>query len=209
MRISNRQRKAYLYKIKNLSSGKIYIGVTTRCMKLRLKEHSVAKTTAIGKAIRSYGIDNFTITPLVIGMLNYVLNLEIDAVMVYNAHITRNGYNLTKGGEGHLGYSHTMEARKKIGVSSKKPKSKEMRKKLSESIRGHPVSAETRRKISEKLKGRKRSKDAIEKMLITRDNRTDEEKQKEFEARSKVWKGKKRKYKKRKLLNEEAKKKDK
>lgn len=50
----------HVYKITNTVTGRVYIGATSGCLMARLKQHSYA-ATAIGRAIRKYGIGCFTI----------------------------------------------------------------------------------------------------------------------------------------------------
>jgi len=49
-----------VYRITNKTTGRVYIGGTSGCLRARLKQHSYA-ATAIGRAIRKYGIGCFTI----------------------------------------------------------------------------------------------------------------------------------------------------
>ena len=49
-----------VYCIENQINGKKYIGVTTRTVHQRFAEHCVANSV-IGRAIRKYGSDNFSI----------------------------------------------------------------------------------------------------------------------------------------------------
>jgi len=49
-----------VYRITNKTTGRVYIGATSGCLKARLKQHSYA-ATAVGRAIRTYGIDRFTV----------------------------------------------------------------------------------------------------------------------------------------------------
>ena len=48
-----------VYKITNLLNGKIYVGQTIRTLERRFKEHTEADSL-IGKAIRKFGIENFS-----------------------------------------------------------------------------------------------------------------------------------------------------
>jgi hypothetical protein len=63
---------------------------------------------------------------------------------------------IEKMSKSHLGKKlrpHTDEERKKISEANKNP-SEEIRKKISNALKGHSTSIETRRKLSEKFKGR-------------------------------------------------------
>ena len=53
-----------VYLIFNKVNGKMYVGQTVRTVEERFKEHAKRKTTLIGKAIRKYGAENFSIEVL-------------------------------------------------------------------------------------------------------------------------------------------------
>ena len=71
-----------------------------------------------------------------------------------------NGYNLTEGGNGGVPCEET---RKKMS-ESKKNMSEEVRKKISESLKGKTLSEEVRKKISESLKGKQFSEQTRRKL---------------------------------------------
>lgn len=110
----------FVYLIENTLNGKRYVGKTYRALEIRWKEHvngSIGKSmTAICCAIRKYGVDNFKISVLQetddYDELNMLETLWIKKLnsLASNGH----GYNLTLGGEGAHGYTHTVEAKKKI-----------------------------------------------------------------------------------------------
>lgn len=92
----------YLYKIINSVNNKIYIGITNN-LDSRWRSHkftSLSNSRPLYCAIRKYGIENFTMVPLVVGTREYILELEIRMIASLN-----NLYNVTAGGEG--GYAVT------------------------------------------------------------------------------------------------------
>lgn len=108
----------YIYKITNLVNGKLYIGQTKHNVDTRFKEHSKA-SSIIGRAIRKYGKDNFTIE-IIEEVEDYS---TIDARETYwiNAYDSTNcdcGYNVSTGGQGVHGYNHTDETKKIISNCS-------------------------------------------------------------------------------------------
>ena len=87
-----------IYCITNLINGKKYIGLTTRCIYERFKEHSKANSY-IGYAIRKYGENNFAIQSIDTASTTQELcDKEIYWIKKYNTF--EEGYNLTIGGEG-------------------------------------------------------------------------------------------------------------
>ena len=174
-----------IYRYKS-PSGKYYIGQTTDERKRRLNFLNIETQysgSKIEKARKKYGPENFEYTVLmkVTGddleeVKKYLNTLEIGFIRMYDSF--KNGYNLTEGGDGSVGYKVTEETkeklrkanigkhlddehRKKIGIgNSGKTRTEETRRKISESLKGKvhwndgkiPLE-ETRRKISESLKG--------------------------------------------------------
>lgn len=161
-----------IYVITNLLTGMKYVGQTTRSLKERFREH-MKSDYLIGRAIRHYGVENFTVEVIEECATPEQLNeREIFWIAKLNTKHPH-GYNFTDGGQ--QGASPSAESRKKMsdahtGVKrspetvarmseSQKGKvlSLEHRTKLSEAGRGHEVSPEIRKKISEAQKGKKLS----------------------------------------------------
>lgn len=88
-------------------SGKQYIGIAKDAKKRWSVHKSVSKTTdnqtALYQSIRKYGFDSFEKKILVIGEFNYVKELEPKAIIAFGTK-KPNGYNLTDGGDGMVGY---------------------------------------------------------------------------------------------------------
>lgn len=88
----------YVYIIYNDINSKKYIGITTRSIDERYKEHTKADSY-IGKAIRKYGEAHFRIKEIDTGeSLEELYNLEKEYIKKYDSF--HNGYNLTIGGDG-------------------------------------------------------------------------------------------------------------
>lgn len=154
-----------IYKATNRINGKAYVGQTVFSLKNRRDRH--VSETLNGKdnnyfhnAIRKYGIKKFDWKILqecdTIEELN---RLEVHYIKLYDTF--NNGYNLTKGGEGKVGYVPSKETRKKISEFRTGMKlSEKTKRKISEGNKGkkHHMWGkkrleETKRKISEALKG--------------------------------------------------------
>ena len=94
-----------IYKIENLINGKIYIGKSID-INYRLSNHksesfnpqSNAYDTAIHRAIRKYGLDNFSFE--VIEECNRSNLSEREKYWIDYYNTFKNGYNMTLGGEG-------------------------------------------------------------------------------------------------------------
>lgn len=104
--------KGYIYKCTCVVSGKSYIGLTTKTIEERKKEHLYssynpndnAYKTHFHSAIRKYGIENFEWTVVeeiegsdITTIITTLKSLEVKYVAFYDSF--HNGYNLTPGGE--------------------------------------------------------------------------------------------------------------
>lgn len=132
-------KKGVIYRITNKINGKVYIGQTSQKLSKRLGFHRTA-CSAIGNAIRRYGLDCFSITVIDHAESKEELDeKEIHYIWFYSCKAP-NGYNLTDGGYGRRGNGtvHSLEWKKKI----------------SESLKGHSISDETRKLWSRQRKGK-------------------------------------------------------
>jgi group I intron endonuclease len=115
----------YIYKITNTVNGKVYIGQTVNYKNRWSRHRSDAKhkpdsrNKHLTSAIIKYGIDNFTFEVITkADTLEIADDLEIDYIKQYNATDPVFGYNKLPGGQG------------------RRPMSEEMKRKLSESLKG-------------------------------------------------------------------------
>jgi group I intron endonuclease len=170
-----------VYILENKINHKKYVGKTERTFAERYKDHKNHSEFPIDKALRKYGDSNFIKT--LIDIPDELLNVkEQEYIKVHNSMIP-NGYNLTAGGEGKLGFKHSEETKAKIGKSNKG------KKKLT--LRGVPRTEEVKKKISESHKGLKpflgkhHTEEAIRKMSKAKKGMifTEEHKEKLREAR--------------------------
>lgn len=116
-----------IYKIICLINDKIYVGQTTQKLKNRWKSHkyfSRKRKSILYNAMRKYGIENFKIEELESCDTKEQLNeREIYWIKELNSK-KPNGYNLTDGGEGSVGYHHTEFAKLNISKHFKNKPSK-------------------------------------------------------------------------------------
>lgn len=162
-----------VYKAMNIVNGKWYIGKTVRNLKYRSKAHLYYADTGGGyafhNALRKYGSENFKWEVLFASEDNSKL-LEVEAEFIKQFRtLSPNGYNLTEGGRGSVGYHHTAEAIEKIQKASTGRKhSPESIIKMREIHTGKTITDETRNKLSNAFKGRKLSTESIAKMIAAR-----------------------------------------
>ena len=168
-----------IYMYTNKINGKRYIGQTRNFLK-RHKGHQWETTSeksrtshhAFHKALKKYGINNFSIDILAQNIESQQERDELErAFIAYFNTICPNGYNISDGGnvganlragksDEELEDWHT-----KIGKAHKgKVVSEETKKKMSEAHVGKKLIEETRRKMSEAQKGRKHSEETKEKL---------------------------------------------
>lgn len=140
-----------IYSATNVINGKTYIGFDSDWPK-RKYEHqynSKSSTQVFYKAIRKHGWDNFNwnIIYQSYDATHTLVVMENHFILEYNSYIhspTSNGYNMTLGGEGTIGYIHTIETRKRISNAligktkgkSKPPRSAIARKNISNAKKG-------------------------------------------------------------------------
>lgn len=133
MRKNSKRKYSIVYVAINPINKKKYVGVTSEYLSQRKhlhkwKANKKDSNCHFQNAIRKYGIDGlnwYTLSK----WDNYCDALEEEKRVIA---LIDPEYNSTKGGQGHLGYRHTPEVRKKI----------------SEKMTGRYISPETRRKFS-------------------------------------------------------------
>lgn len=154
------RRYNYIYKITNLTNGKIYIGKHSTD---NLDDGYFGSGKLIKQSIQKRGIENFKKEYLVFTDNEERLNwFERYYIKKYKTYNSSNGYNLTKGGDGTLGM--TSPNKGKFGRLKGIKRSEETKKRISESLKGKTKgripwnkgishSDETKKKISESKKG--------------------------------------------------------
>lgn len=140
-----------IYKITNNLNGKIYIG---KHITDNLDDGYMGSGTAIRRAVKKYGIENFTKEILfdVYGedMMNFLEEAIVDEAFVAR----KDTYNMTLGGRGRTHVEHSEETRRKLSEANKgKHHSEESKKKMSEAKKGFRHSEETKKKMSNAQSG--------------------------------------------------------
>ena len=147
----------YIYKI-TFPNGKCYIGLTNRTIEQRWKEHNkdakAGNMRCLFASLRKYNmVDTFQMIEIDTAETEQELcEKEIAHIEIHNSHYIRGyGYNMTDGGDGVFGYSHTDETKERLRtLSLKQFESTEARQKMSEiKKKYYKDNPEARQKISE------------------------------------------------------------
>ena len=159
----NEPRTITFYKITHIASGRAYIGMTTRSISARWKQHKYAAPKdrhALHRAIAKYGWRAFAFAQL----SREIISIEMAATKereLIVTHGTRSprGFNLTSGGEMIVGFTVADETKAAIRAKLRGRKfSAETRQKMSDSAKArgpHPVSDATKEKHRLQNLGRK------------------------------------------------------
>ena len=116
-----------IYKAENKINGKVYVGQTTQQFKRRITGHCAdvrlnRDNSIFHKAIKKYGFNNFEWEILeCCDSKEEMDEMEFHYIKQYKS-FGRDGYNLTLGGEGSLGYIKKLseEHKRKISISVSK-----------------------------------------------------------------------------------------
>lgn len=157
-----------IYCIKNIINNKEYVGLTTRPLKERWKQHiyesnkqdSWEWNTPLGNAIKKYGKDSFQVFVLEHCIsIDEMKQKEIQLIKERKSLASETGYNLTLGGDGRLGYKLSEETKRKIGQGNLgKIMSVDAREKMSVAAKKRCVG-----KLSP-MDGKKHTDDALKKI---------------------------------------------
>jgi len=150
-----------VYKITNKINNNFYIGVTNRNLERRLYEHAHYERDGVGQAIKKYGKQNFIIEQIDTAKTPK----ELDKKEKHYIKTLKPKYNLTTGGS--IFFQHTNYVKQKLSkIMSKKllgnqnrkglTFTKEQRRKISESLKGHPKTNFGGYKLSKEFKEKAR-----------------------------------------------------
>ena len=154
-----------IYKITNTLNGKSYIGFSSRTLEQRWKSHLEESTSIkhrnikFKRAIRKYG-DNAWSKEVLAEIEDEKAAKVLEQHYIQKFDTFKNGYNSTLGGDGLVGFKHSVETKRFISEHSKAINTPEMRKHKSDLVSGnkHPNfgkqrSTATKEKIREKRIG--------------------------------------------------------
>lgn len=138
-----------IYLVTNKVNGKCYVGMTKKSLRHRRRDHinhaKNGSSFVFRCALRKYGAENFEFSELdVADSWEALKRKEIMWIEFFNSKVP-NGYNMTEGGEGTLGFP---------APNKGKTPSKETREKIAAAHRGMKASDAARQKMSEVRKGK-------------------------------------------------------
>lgn len=145
----------YIYMIKNNITNKVYIGQTVQLFNERYSGGDWSRHTGnikLKRAVNKYGKDNFTVSVIDVAFSKAELNIKERTYIqcIYNSR--KNGYNLTDGGEGSIGYTHSDDNKVKISNKSKEMWSnEEIRTRIVNSLKKRWEDDKYREKFSQKV----------------------------------------------------------
>jgi len=143
-----------IYVITNLVNGKKYVGKTRLPIERRWQHHlskcKMGSNYRLYQAIRKYGINSFKIESVATTSSEETLSLlEREWITKLDTYNYEFGYNMTTGGDGWSGNTHTEETRRKIGRKSEgRPKTEKFLKAISAAHKDKPKSVTQRRKMA-------------------------------------------------------------
>jgi len=137
-------------------SGKRYVGITSLKPSKRWRYGSGYKDSPyFYKAIKKYGWENIKHDIIFTDLSkSEAIRLEIEYIAKYKTRDKRFGYNMTGGGEGHLGVPMTEEHKEKLRLlMTGKPKSESAKEKLRIANTGKQWSEEQKKRRSMQYSG--------------------------------------------------------
>ena len=140
----------FLYRL-TFPNGKAYIGITNRTVSQRFSEHvalskSGKRGSAIHHAIRKFGESSVQVETLGSADWDSLKLMEISAISGQNTRPPY-GYNLTKGGDGVVGFDAITRAKMGAANIGRIP-TEAVRLKISEAQKGRKASQKARENIS-------------------------------------------------------------
>lgn len=161
-------KKGIVYLATNLVNGKVYVGITTRALHLRINEHrydsdndKAHSPTYFHNALAKYGLDQFQFDVLeeieyttLEEMREVLYTLEKKYISQYRSNDKRFGYNLTLGGDGITGYHMSLEQRQKISAIHKGKHLSEEHKARIRAFMSSDKNPNIGRKLSEETKAK-------------------------------------------------------
>ena len=171
-----------IYILTNTINGKQYVGMDSN-LPNRVGRHFTenARCPAIHSAILKYGKDAFHTEIIPYPHISHKALCAVEQWKIAQLDTEApNGYNLTRGGEGSLGYKPTQQHRHRLSkAGTGKTLSQSTRDKISIANTGKVKSAEHREKLGKSHKGKTLSKEHREKLRIAQQKRWQDPKERQ------------------------------
>ena len=157
-----------VYKATNLVNNKIYIGITTKALSVRIKGHindSIKPKYFFQRAINKYGRENFNWEIIdQAETLEELRSKEIEYIKNYNSTDKNIGYNITNGGAGVAlsGPKNYMYGKKRTEEQNEKSRQR-LKGKTYEELYGPEIAKELKEKGRKRRLGKKYSVETIQK----------------------------------------------
>lgn len=131
-----------IYIIANKINGKVYVGFTSKRPSRRWKDHKKpatleTSTQYIHRAMRKYGVGSFTFQVIYQSKDREHTLKEMEPYFIsqYQSRADQRGYNMTEGGDGVFGRTHSEETKRKIGAkSAERTHTEETKTKISKTL---------------------------------------------------------------------------
>jgi len=159
-----------VYLITNKVTGKQYVGQTTYGVAHRWRQHCETATRGrgyvIGKAIRKYGADAFTLKVLDTAATQTELDAKETQWIASVGSLVPQGYNLQAGGNGGRPCEETR--RRMSAAQMGRVHTESVKEKLRVANTGRTLSTEAREKISRRHTGRVVSEEGLQRMSLAK-----------------------------------------
>lgn len=156
------------------AAGVRYIGKTVQRGERRLRAHRQNARNGFNQPVykwmRKHGVENIVSTPLYLHTSLEALNAaEVTAIERHKTHVSVGGLNVTFGGDGGRGYTHSAETRERMSAAKKgKPQNPDAVARRAAANRGMKRTDEQKQNISAALTGRKLSAEHRANLTVTR-----------------------------------------
>lgn len=173
-----------IYEVTNRKNGKVYIGKWRGESAQRRWAQHVSEAKRGGdrylcRAIRKYDSDVFAVEVIYRAKTDDELSkMETFFIILHQSHRPENGYNMTLGGDGTVGWKHSEETKQAMSDSRQGYEvSKETGRAISKAKKDKPLSFEHRQALSAAKKGKRLSEEHKQAIAASKPESTEETRQ--------------------------------
>jgi group I intron endonuclease len=146
------KQAGYIYKITNISNGKIYIGQTWQQIHIRCSHPNKYKNCIkLYRAFNKYGFDNFKVEVITTAFDQSTLD-DLESFFIQKYNCIESGYNCQAGGSNGKHSESTKQKMSEAWLKRPGP-SAETKNLISKALIGRTYSAETKKKMSLRKRG--------------------------------------------------------